>query len=425
VIPADDPLWRQLDGLLDHPVGYGEASWDDVRMRVIGHVATIGRDRARSRAIRGDFGGCAEAYRDTAARLDTIRSSSTSGGPIRVALRDAAARDGALCDALARGEEPPDPGSGIASLRARWHALARRASNGDTVTTEAAALALEARAVPAPTLDLDGFADFEARHALRVKLVQAYADAVDPLRPSEPWGYWEPAEVVRVATAIAAASEALAAGEPVELARLTPTPAPVVFTAEALGALPTGDSLVDVVGFPGPRAIGSLAVLSLEDPAHRAWLEARAEELNGTADAGIPDAIAAMVTTLDAHAHGSRYYNIKQARNAAIRVLASRGAYAEARVVVQANLPLHAQDWACPDRAAIVGAIEGRLLVAAGDPQADAVLDAALADADRFLAHTTAREAAGPVGPPPGRPSGAMGPPPGAPGGPGQPAGAP
>jgi hypothetical protein len=184
-----------------------------------------------------------------------------------------------LCDALARGEAPPDPGTGVASLRARWHALALRAGRGEDVRADAATLATAARGVVPPDLDLDSFADFEARHRLRVLLVEAYVDAVDPLRPAEPWGYWEPAEVTRVAETIARASEALAPNIAASPGALVPPTVRVAFTAEGLGALPTGDSLVDVVGFPGPRAIGSLAVLSVEDPTHRAWLDTNAARL--------------------------------------------------------------------------------------------------------------------------------------------------
>jgi hypothetical protein len=93
---------------------------------------------------------------------------------------------------------------------------------------------------------------------------------------------------------------------------------------------------------------------------------------------------------------------VKQARNAGVRALASRGAYREARTLLASSWPLHAQDWACPDRAAILRAIEGRLLLVERDPGADAALDAALVEADRFLEHVAARDAAGPRFPGPG-----------------------
>jgi hypothetical protein len=406
-----------MNGLQEHPGLYGEASWDDVRMRVIGHVATVGRDRARARAMRGDHAGCADAYRAVATRLEAIPSASTTGAPIKATLIAAATRDAAVCDALARNQPPPVPAGTIAPLRARILALIlRRASEpASAVAAEAKEIANTARAVSAPALSIDDFADFEARHALRIKLVEAYADAVDPLQVTDPWGYWEPSEVTASAAAIAAAADRVATDAAAPgLDLLAPERTPVSYDAAGLGALPTGDSFIDVAGFPGPRAIGSLSVLSVDEPNHRAWLEEKARALSGLAPTQVPGAVAELVAELDRHPWGSRYYNIKQARNAAIRALASQGASAQAREVLRASWPLHAQDWACPNRAGILLGIEARLLVLARDPGADAALDAADAEIDTFLAHVAAMEAKGPVAPP----GGAMGPPPGGMGGP-------
>ena len=400
VIPADEPQWAHLSGLLDHPRAYGEASWDDVRMRVVQHVATIARDRARVYAGRGDFAACAVAYTEGVASIRAVRTSGRTGAPIKAALEAAAARDAALCDALARDMAPAVASTPVAGLRARYYALVLRARAGTDVRAAAEAVAAELRAVPAPVLDLDRFDDFEARHALRVALVEAAVDAVDPLRPAEPWGYWEPSEVVAVAEGLARAADRLAAGETVaDPWDVAPPRAPLAFTAEGLGALPTGDSLVDVAGFPGPRAIGRLAVRSLGDPAHRAWLEALAARLGALPDAQVPAAVAAAAAELDAHPEGSRYYNVKAVRNHAVRVLASRGAYAEARAVLAASWPLHAQDWACPDRAGILRAIDGRLAVVGGAPDALEVLDRARAETETMLAHTAVAERAGGAGP--------------------------
>ncbi len=385
VIPADDPRWAGLNGLLEHPGLYGEASWDDVRMRIVQHVATIGRDRARLRAMRGDLAGCAAAYAETARRVSSIATASGTGAPIRAALLGGLERDGALCEALSRDAAPPAPSGTIAPLRARLHALALRARTTD-VSAEARALAADARRARAPDLSLDGFEDFEARHRLRVALVEAYVDAVDPMRPSEPSGYWSPDEVVRAAEELAVAAERLAAGGS-SASDVPSTRAPLRFTVEGLGALPTGDSTVDVIGFPGPRAIGSLAVLSLEDPAHRAWLAALAARLESAPSAAVPALVAQTAAELERKPHGSRYYNVKQLRNEAVRVLATRGAHAEARTVLAASWPLHAQDWACPNRAGILRAIDARLAVAGGAPDADAALDAADRETDAMLAH--------------------------------------
>lgn len=427
-IPADEPSWARLSGLLDRPEQYGEASWDDVRMRVVGHAAAVGRDRARARAARSDLAGCAEAYRTLATRLEAIPTASATGAPIRAALLAAARRDAALCDALAAGAPLPSPTGTIAPLRARFYALAQRTApdrlhrEAQTLATDARTLARDARATAeaaradAAALSLDGFADFDARHRLRVALVEAYADAVDPLRVAEPWGYWEPGEIALAADTIAAAAEALASAVPTDGAALAAATAPdalvprrdpVPWTADGLGALPTGDAYIDVAGFPGPRAIGTLSVLALEDPTHRAWLDAQVATLAATPTSALPDAVLAIAAELDRKPYGSRYYNVKQLKNAGIRALASRGDHAGARRVLATSWPLHAQDWACPNRAGILRGLEARLLVAADEPAAETALDAADAEIATFLAHVAEVEARGPA---PGAPGGGLGP---------------
>lgn len=407
-IPVDDPLWSQLNGLLAEPHGYGEANWDDVRMRVAGHLAVLGRDRARLAVAREDWAGCAAAYTDSATRLDALKLSGSTGPPIRTALATAARRDAALCGALAGGPPPGVPGGTVAPLRARWVGLVVRARAGERVIEEAEALAADAAKVQPPSgLDLDAFADFEARHLLRVRLVEAWADAVSPFSPTEPFDYWTAAEVPRQAAGLATAAAALAAGktlDPRAADTLPPAEAPP-WTADELGSLVTGDSLVDTLGFAGPRAIGTLAKLGNKDPEHRPWLEETAAALQAAPPATVPALVAERAAQLDAKPGGIRYYAIKQLRNAAVRHLAREGHYAEALTVLAGNQPLHAQDWACPDRAAILIAMQGRLELLAGLPTTGATLDRGLAEADSFLAHVARMELERPVPPgPPGPP---------------------
>jgi hypothetical protein len=415
VLPVDNPVWDSLHGLLDHPQEYGEATWDDVRMRVVGHLAVLGRDQARLAAMQGDWAGCAARYTESAAKLEGVPVSGEIGPPIRAALVAAAKRDAGLCDALARGT-PPAPATGtIAPLRARWVDLVVRAAHGEAVKPLAAALAADARAVAAPPgLDLDAFADFEARHKLRVKLVEAWADAVSPFTPTEPFDYWTAQEVVRQAAGLATAAAAAEAGTaPVATAMDTIPPARrLPYSAAELGSLVTGDSTVDTLGFAGPKAIGSLARLGADDPEHLPWLTATAAELEAAAPAEVPAKVAARAAELDRFPGGIRYYAIKQLRNTAVRHLARDGHYAEALAIVATDRPLHNQDWACPDRAAILTAIEARLRVLAHDPAAAATLTAGLGEADAFLAHVAEAEAPGGG---PGAPPGPAGPQPGPP----------
>jgi hypothetical protein len=328
-IPADNPAWSEdRGGFVPNHFFYGERSWADVRMRLAGHIGTIARDRARWFAARGAWNKAATLQRDAARQIGGLQTSASPRATLlRDLWRDAAERD------------------------AEW--LTRVASGAVSATRES---------VP-PTKfkqKLGDFADFDARHQLRVDLTRAYLAAVDPVQFSEPWGYWD--------------------GLP------KPTAA---FTLEGLAGMPTGDSLIDVAGEPGPAAIGKLARLGLDDAAHIAWINAQLPVLN---DALVNDPpavvrhLSEMVAALNRYSHGSRYYNIKQVRNAGVRQLARAGHPELARQVLVLNRPFHHQDWACPNRVGIVLAIEGRLLAVAGDPRAPEVLRRAAEATSGFLA---------------------------------------
>ncbi len=318
-IPADHVAWRSLrEGFVRDPHFYGEPSWDEVAMRVLGHLSAAERDRARLASTLGDPVGCTAAYERLAARIEDAGVDGGVAGEIGGLLRDAARRDAAYC---AGG----------------W--------------TRDAALV---------ELSLDRFEDFDDRHRLRVELYRAYLDWTDPLRPEHVWGYWP--EAVQ---------------------------APARFTAQGLGALPTGDSYVDTAGEPGPKGIGRLARLDVDDPVHRAWLERWAERLNNALavdPAQVPPLVEQLVSELDAHGHGSRYYNIKAARNEAVRVLARAGAHERAVEVLRRAFPLHHQDWVCPNREGILRGLEGRLWLASGDTErAAAALDDAVVVGEAWL----------------------------------------
>ncbi len=454
-LPADNPVWDWNAGGFVSDFGwYGEKSWDDVRMRVAGHLGVIGRDRARLAASQGDLVGAAAAYTELADALAAFPTPPPGpAAEIHASLTAAARRDAALCAALARGEAPA-AGDGLAGLRARVLALALKATPEAQDAAEARAVrdALLAQLPLDPELDLDSFTDFDDRHKLRVRLFAAALDAVDPLGYTDPWGYWEATERRRQALTLYAAAGALAALPeaqddtkrlaehlhgaspdlsalprlqwPTALAAAWTHPSPG-FTAEGLGGLPTGDTLIDVAAQPGPRAIGSLSRMGLDDPEHRAALEVEAKALNEALRLS-PDTtlkrIDDWVSRIDAAGHGSRYYNIKQARNEAVRRLAEAGQTRLALVVVRQSWPLHHQDWACPNREGILRAVEARLLALAGDPGAAAALQTAWSSSLDFLRQVDAAETAGPgagLKPPApgpisgGRSGGPPGPPPG------------
>ena len=139
---------------------------------------------------------------------------------------------------------------------------------------------------------------------------------------------------------------------------------------EQLGRLPTGDSIIDVGGQPGPMGIGTLMKLDVSDPEHNDWLVNFGKRLSNVIESTPDKALSICqeaITTLDSYSHGSRFYNVKQFRNACTRQLARLGHYEEALSIFKESFPLHHQDWACPNRKGLLQVILGRLEFSAGD----------------------------------------------------------
>ena len=428
-IPPENPVWEwNAGGFVSDARWYGEHNWADVRMRIAGHLSAAGRDRARVLALDGDLTAAATAYADLARRLDGIPTPDTGiARDIIVPLQAAAHRDASLIGTLAAGGIPQPVGTGLDALRAQYLGLAVRHDRGEDVTAEARELqaALTRHLAVDDDLDIDAFADFDDRHALRVALVEAYVAALDPLGLEERWGHWRPTETRRQALLIGLAAGRMGAedwtwkiGGNLEGSVPDLTGVPAIrwpsamadslhdpdqspdFTTEGLGWLPTGDTLIDTGGWPGPRAIGTLQRLGLDDPSHRERLDSWADELDRALETNpddIPAMIDRMVAELDAHGHGSRFYNIKQVRNEAVRQLARSGRPDLALAVLRTNRPLHHQDWACPNRDGILRSLEGRLEAESGDtPAARRTLDEAVRVASAFLRDIDAAEKAGP-----------------------------
>jgi hypothetical protein len=430
-LPANNPMWAwDAQGFVPDAHWYGEKSWDDVRMRVLGHQAVAMRDQARIQAEQGELAAAAGTYGSLVALLqDHPPGTSVYAKGVHAALLAAAERDQALCAALAQ-DAPVPQAEGLAGLRARYLELARTGAEGEAVW----ALAKELEAwvePPDEPLDIYAFGDFDDRHALRVTLFQTALDAADPLGLDEPWGYWEQPEQQRQARVLHMATVRLASGSwgdrgalvgdlpqahdnpihwPSQLAAALHTPDPG-FTVPGLGRLPTGDTLIDTGAQPGPASTGTLARLGLDDPAHTVWLKAQSTTLNATLthdpDAALAE-LRALAATLDAHDHDSRYYNVKAARNEGVRVFARAGRPDLAQALLSDALPLHNQDWMCPNRAGILQILRARLEHQAGDERALATLGGAHYLGSEFLGWVAQAEAGQEVGrrPPP------MGPPP-------------
>jgi len=380
-------------------------------MRVAGHISAAGRDLARMHATNGDLQQAAAAYQDLVSQLEEIQTPQTGvAADIHAHLLEAAMRDHATLNALSGGEIP-DVARGLAALRMEYYKLSRAP---DPAALQQLQTRLEEHLTDRPDLALDAFSDFNSRHQLRIELFEAYLDSLDPIGINERWGYWRASEIQRQALLLGVAAGWLGGDDWTQRAQREligeipqiPVDAPAwqwpsiladtlhskdqqpQFSVDGLGWLPTGDSLIDVAGSPGPLAIGSLMKLGLDDNAHRIWLEetkASLQPLLESDPSSLLGEARARTTTLDAFTHGSRFYNVKQLRNEVVRQLAKAGHYRAAADMLSDNFPLHHQDWACPNREGILLAISGRLLAEAGHDTAEDTLRRSLTAAASFL----------------------------------------
>ena len=376
-IPADSPAWKHDPGGFVPDVRfYGERDWDGVRMRVAGHIAIIERDRARLAAGNGQLEEASQIYFALARTLQDMIPDG--GGPaveIPRMAQQAAQRDGSLMKALVDGRVK-EPATGLAGVRSVLLTHGEKPLDEQTVgrlnTTLDVALSIE------PKPDIDAFSDFDDRHQLRVRLWSLYLDAVDPIEFGDPWGYFTWANYAATAQILRTQIEG----------KKTEAPPPKAFGVEGVGGMPTGDSLIDVAGQPGPKAIGRLARLGLDDPKHLQWVEDTVYVLNAKmkeSPGAVLPILNSRVAFLNGLGHGSRYYNIKQLRNEIVRRLADAGRPRLARQALALNYPLHHQDWECPNRKGILAAIDGRLAAIAGDRDASERLSEARKLSDAFL----------------------------------------
>ncbi len=327
------------------PSRYHERSWDAVRARASSHLAAQGRDRARARAMVGDYGGCAARYGATADALAGLPIQESVSRRIRDSYERALRRDAALCGALARGEAPPVSADATAEPVATLYALAARARIGAPVPS----LALpQVRPLHLSAMDP------AARHELRATLTEAWSDTVDPLAPTDPWGYWTPEEGLRAYRRLV--------GEPHAAVPFHPT-------HETLAEPPTGDTYVDSAGLPGPRAMsggpaGAAGPSSLEQDL--------AASLQATGTTGAVAALRHGLPRLEASPDGPR--RARGVEAAVLRALARAGAYAEAATIARGWRVERPFEHASINRQGVVRGIEGRLLLLAGDPRAEEVL---------------------------------------------------
>jgi len=406
-LPANNPVWEWDAKAFVPDFGwFGEHSWMDVRMRVAGHISAAGRDKARIFAMKEEWSKAAQAYQQLFRILSDIPTSQQgTSKQINTHLILAAQRDAQLLEALSEDKIPTNQEGTIYPLRLQYYALAQRYTKGDNVEKEANALqlSLQKHLSLRADLEISSFKDFHSRHQLRIRLFEAYLDALDPLSINESWGYWEADEIIKQINAIGSACTMLGGTQweiSPEIAKtkvspyLWPSfiaenmPEELDSSVEEFGALPTGDSLIDIASSPGPKAIGDLMKWGLNDKEHASWLKKASQEIVTVMQESPEKSIEAYkkhIQYLEKAQHGSRFYNVKQLRNATVRQLARSKSYLMAHKVLQDNFPLHHQDWACPNREGILRAIDGRLLALAKDEQAEHTLASSIKLGQDFL----------------------------------------
>jgi hypothetical protein len=356
-----------------------------VRGVVVTHLAITGRDLARQAGVRGDWKTCAEAYGKAATEVRAVPLTETDVLTFREALAAQLDRDQALCAALERGEAPPDPGTGLMSWRARTYALGLRAAAGEDVRRNAADLAEGLKAAaragfapPPPTASAS-----PAEKALW--LAQAWGDTVDPLVMTDPWGPWTLDEPRRQAAGLVVALEAMAAGETKSL-HVRPAVSlrrqPAAWTATEFSRIPLRDAWGDVGGFAMPHVI---AQVDLDGAALRATNGPLALRWGTMREGEVPRAVRGAVARLDTHPEGVRWFEGMALQNAAVRQLARQGHFLEALDVLREQSPPRGLDWFCPDRAAVLLGLEGRLRMVSGDHEAARKLKEALSESRSFL----------------------------------------
>jgi len=386
-IPANNPGWNNVSkDFKPTPHAYGEERWDDVSMRVIGHLSQATRDLARLEFRAGNPATTIALFDQLAGKLSKIDLGEKGLSQKVRDLHINAAHFHAAIHRKKQGEQIDSPKLLGQNSRNRWNSILGEPS---TVQDER----------PWKDIKIDSFDDFRDRHQLRLQLTEYWLDTVDPFSFSDPWGYWRPA--VADATATTLQRESIS---PLQLEEAYP----LQMTVNDIGRLPTGDSYVDTAGGAGPLSIGSLSVLGLEDKEHHERLQDWVSEINTLTPEKPAEVVANIrehIDTFNGYKHGSRFYNIKQLINAGTRHLARNGHYAEALTVFQLHRPLHKQDWLCPNREAIQLGIEGKLAALAGnDILAREKLRLAIQESDVWL-NRIAREKARPQKPrPPGRP---------------------
>ena len=435
-LPADNPAWDwDAQGFVPDFGWYGEHNWSDVRMRVVGHLAMGFRDLARFHLLKGNW---TQAINTHERCIDTLTNINTEPSKfaeeIRNILISSFQRDLQILQAL-QGSKPFPKTTPDALIHWRIETWKRQLNHPEAKSIVEIQRELTTRFSEPTVSKIDDFDNFVDRHKLRTELFQAYVDSLDPLLPSDlRWGYWRPTEMQRQAGALWLTLESMNSSD----ASFDPsngfTPEswwmgqdtdhlehPFTHTLSDLtiehiyfassyyawlihdqrpdfgpaqfGRLPTGDSIIDVGGQPGPMGIGTLMKLDLSDDAHNQWLTTYGTQIQNATPSKMVSLCNQAIDELNSYTHGSRFYNVKQFRNACTRQLARMGHYQEAKSIFEGSFPLHHQDWACPNREGLLLVILARLTALSESTDAGIqTLEKSIQSGLEFLEHVDAAE---------------------------------
>lgn len=258
---ADDPTWASADSFRRTPREYGQPSWDHVRGAAAAHLAITGRDLARHFGARGDWKACAEAYTAAAADVRGVPLTDLEVVEVRDLLAADLDRDAGLCSALAANAPPVESGTGLAAWRARVLAVGLRATAGEDVRREAAAMSEALKANAAAGFSPPPPATSASPAEKQLWLARVWGDTVDPLVVTDPWGPWTLDEPRRQAAALGVTLDAIAAGETKSLHLLPAAslhPQPTAWTDEEFSRIALRDSWGDVGGFAMPHVVAQV-----------------------------------------------------------------------------------------------------------------------------------------------------------------------
>ena len=276
-LPADNPAWDwDAQSFVPDFGWYGEHSWTDVRMRVVGHMAMGYRDLARIHILQEDWNAAILVYQEMIQTLQAVDTASSKfAEEIRMVLLKSAERDVQILRALhTKADFPEVSPDALMHWRIEYWKLIQSGAPYDQQQISRIQQEIKQRYTTPTVSPIDEFENFTDRHKLRTELFNAYTQALDPILPTDlRWGYWRPAEIQRQAGALLMALDTLRADY------TQPTPS-ICYPLQKVGGysrtLPClkGHSTIESMSCMG-KIPSSLPVTSPTDYEIRNWISPR------------------------------------------------------------------------------------------------------------------------------------------------------